>query len=127
MTVHFMADHDAAMHTGRIVAMHERELTIDDLERGTRWKGVPYAAIDFGVTDGSDEVEILDASSPSQPTPRPRSRPDFQIGNAVSFVDRDQRIRFGRIVRLNQKTASLECDNGAWRVSYALLRPVVDL
>ncbi len=74
MTVHFMAEHNAAMHTGRIVAMQERVLTIDEFEPRFRRKGIPYAAIDFGSTDQGDEVEILDASSPPRSSPGGLSR-----------------------------------------------------
>src|SRR3974390_3037373 len=46
---------------------------------------------------------------------------------AASFVDRYQQTRIGKIVRLNLKTATLECHTGEWRVSYGLLQHVVDL
>lgn len=126
MTVHFVSDQDAAMHTGKVVAMRDRDLTIDDTQQHTRWSGVPYAAIDLEATH-NNSVEILD-DAPSQKTATRRAaRADFQVGDSVSFLDRDHQPRLGRIVRLNQKTASLECDNGMWRVSYALLQHVVDI
>lgn len=126
MTVHFMSEHDAAMHTGKIVAMRQRDLTIDDAKQNTRWSGVPYAAIDLGAT-ASDTAQVLD-DAPAQKTARRRAtRADFKIGDSVSFFDRDHQTRVGRIVRLNQKTASLECDNGMWRVPYALLQHLIDI
>ncbi|MGT2491274.1 hypothetical protein ACU4GD_14035 [Cupriavidus basilensis] len=66
----------------------------------------------------------------SAPPPLPRSqRVDFLVGDTVSFTDQHLRERIGTIVRVNQKTASVECDpnEGHWRVSFALLRKVVDL
>jgi len=127
MTVHFLSDHDAAMHTGKIVAMRDRDLTIDDTKQNARWSGVPYAALDLGATADDSVAEVLDEPVRPRPAARAPTRDDFKIGDSVSFLDRDHRARFGRIVRLNQKTASLECDNGSWRVSYALLKHVVDL
>jgi hypothetical protein len=128
MAVHFMTDHDAAMHSGRIIAMHERVLTIDEFEPRLRWSGVPCAAIDLGATDEGDNFDILDTPSPPrQNYPRSHSREDFRIGDTVSFIDRNQNAQFGRIERLNRKTVSLQCDSGAWRVPYGLLQPVVDL
>jgi hypothetical protein len=47
-------------------------------------------------------------------------------GNAVSFNDRNYQTRFGKIVRLNQTTATVDCDNEQWRLSYDLLQYVVD-
>ncbi len=126
MTVHFLSDYDASTHTGRIVALRDRDLTIDDANQNTRWSGVPYAAIDLGATD-TDTVEILDREPPKTAAPRRHTRQDFKIGDAVSFVGRDHHPRFGRVIRLNHKTASLECPDGQWRVAYALLQHVVDL
>ena len=126
MTVHFLSEHDAAMHTGRIVAMRERDLTIDDANQNTRWSGVPYAAIDLGTTQ-TKTVEILDDAPRPKTASRRASRADFKVGDSVSFLDRDHQTRVGRIVRLNQKTASLQCDNGMWRVSYALLQHLIDI
>ncbi|WP_018312246.1 hypothetical protein [Cupriavidus sp. UYPR2.512] len=64
----------------------------------------------------------------SPPLPRAQ-RADFLVGDTVSFTDQHLRERIGAIVRVNQKTASIECDpnEGHWRVSFALLRKVVDL
>jgi len=126
MTVQFFSDYDATTHTGKIVALRDRDLTIDDANQNTRWSGVPYAAIDLGATD-TDTVEIIDADAQPRPAHRRPAREDFKIGDAVSFVGRDHHTRFGRVVRRNQKTASLECDDGLWRVAYALLQHVVDL
>ncbi|HUP07526.1 MAG TPA: hypothetical protein VMU47_10265 [Caldimonas sp.] len=128
MTVHFMNDRDAAMHTGRIVAMRDRDVTIDDLNQHTRWSGVPYAAIDVQAKHSdAPEVEILDLPEAPPPARRRPTRADFKIGDTVSFLDRENRPRLGKVVRLNVKTASIECDNGIWRVSFALLQHVVDV
>ena len=128
MTVHFMSDRDAAMHSGRIVAMRDRDVTIDDSAQHTRWSGVPYAAIDLQAIDSDvTDVEIVD--TPKAPPPRHRSptRDDFKVGDTVSFIDRDNRPRLGKVVRLNMKTASIDCGTGQWRVSFALLQHVVDV
>jgi hypothetical protein len=126
MTVHFFG-HDARMHTGKIVALRDRDLTIDDLNEHARWTAVPYAAIDLQATaDGSPEVEIVDTPK-AAPKRRLPTRENFEIGDTASFVDRHEQTRVGKIVRLNLKTATLECDNGEWRVSYGLLQHLVDL
>jgi hypothetical protein len=60
MTVHFFG-HDARMHTGKIVVMRDRDLTIDDFNEHARWTAVPSATIDLQATaDGSAEVESVD-------------------------------------------------------------------
>jgi len=47
----------------------------------------------------------------------------------VGFTDKHLRERIGTIVRLNQKTASISCSDtvGHWRVSYSLLRRIVEI
>ena len=48
-------------------------------------------------------------------------------GDKVSFEGDDLIQRAGSIVRINQKTATVSCDDLEWRVSFALLRHVIDL
>ena len=51
----------------------------------------------------------------------------FTIGMRVEFTTDDGRIVQGEITRLNRKTATISCNpSGHWRVSPALLRPIVD-
>jgi hypothetical protein len=47
---------------------------------------------------------------------------DFQIGDAVTFDDRDRIPVTGKIVRLTPKTATVQTEKGKWRVSLGLLR-----
>ena len=56
-----------------------------------------------------------------------RLRVDFALGDTVSFEGRNLIQRLGSIVRINQKTATVSCDDHEWRFSYGLLRHVVDL
>ena len=77
---------------------------------------MPYAAIQ------------IDAASMPRAEPHTRlDRQAFAVGDTVSFEGRDLIVHFGTIERLNQKTATVSCDGQQWRVSYALLRPVIDL
>ena len=65
------------------------------------------------------------------PTPKAAPRPtrdDFRVGDRVSFEDRHLQTRIGTIVRINQKTASINCENEpGWRVPFGLLRHLIDL
>jgi hypothetical protein len=72
------------------------------------------------------------ASGPTHapPSPPPRAqREEFFIGDTVGFTDKHLSERVGIIVRLNAKTASIAVNDseGHWRVSYALLRKIVDI
>ena len=105
MTVHYFG-HDARMHTSKIVALRDR------INEHARWTAVPYVAIDLQATaDATAEVEIVDTPKAASKRRLP-TREDFKVGDTASFVDRYQETRVGKILRLNLKTATLECDNG---------------
>lgn len=49
------------------------------------------------------------------------------MGQRVSFIDRDLQHRIGLIVRINQQTATLDCDGQSWRVAFSLLHHIHDV
>ncbi len=104
-----------------VVAMKDTQVTVQDDATRATWT-LPYAAIEFPADS---------RAVPQVPTVKPAQRPtreDFRVGDRVSFEDRHLQTRIGTIVRINQKTASVDCENElGWRVSFGLLRHVVDL
>ncbi len=112
---------DAALQlrSGTVVAMKDTQLRLQDDATRATWT-LPYAAI---------ELPADSRAMPQAPTPAQRPiRDHFRVGDRVSFEDRHLQTRIGTIVRLNQKTASVDCENEpGWRVSFGLLRHVVDL
>lgn len=109
------------LRSGTVVAMKDTQVTVQDDATRATWT-LPYAAI---------EIPADSRRAPQAPTPKPAPRPtraDFRVGDRVSFEDRHLQTRIGTIVRINQKTASVNCENEpGWRVSFGLLRHVVDL
>ena len=85
-------------------------------ESPTEYWWAPYAAIQLDPNQ-----------PPPPPAPKVPGREEFARGETVSFEGRDLIQRVGTIVRLNQKTATVSCDGLEWRVSFALLRHVIDL
>ncbi|MDE2372047.1 MAG: hypothetical protein KGN16_23965, partial [Burkholderiales bacterium] len=87
---------------------------------------VPYAAI---WLQESSAAESGATSEPSKlrPPPEIASRADFRVGNRVSFTDQNLQQRVGLIVRINQRTATLDCDGQSWRVAFGLLHHLVDV
>ncbi len=100
---------------GQLLEMRRKQAVVLDLETKKRWL-ISYAAINL---DGAD-VEIRE--QPKQGL----SRQSVTVGDVVGFVDRDQLQRSGEIVRLNDKTVTLQVGHQQWRVAYALLHRVVD-
>ena len=113
--VHFWNLRDNRTQHGRITKFKSDQLLIL-AENPPQYWWVPYAAI---------QLDPSQAPLPEPPTPLGRA--DFALGDMVSFEGRDLIQRLGSIVRLNQKTATVSCDGHSWRVSFALLRHVVEL
>lgn len=117
---------DGKMRAARVVAMKDRRVTVFDEATRTHFT-LPYAAIVAAPSSATDTG--AEASAPAKPTPPPEiaSRADFRVGNRVSFTDQSLQRRIGLIVRINQRTATLDCDGQTWRVGFGLLQPVVDI
>jgi hypothetical protein len=53
---------------------------------------------------------------------------DFQRGDKVSFTDKYLQHQVGTITRINQRTATIDCEGGTgWRVPFAMLHHVMDI
>ena len=113
--VHFWNLRDNRMQHGRITQFKSDQLLIL-AENPPQYWWVPYAAIQLDPNQ-----------APPPPAPKAPGREEFARGDTVSFEGRDLIQRVGTIVRLNQKTANVSCDDLQWRVSFALLRHVIDL
>lgn len=100
---------------GQLLEMRRKQAVILDLETQRRWL-ISYAAINLNGAD----VEIRE--QPKQGL----SRQAVAVGDVVGFVDRDKRQRGGRILRLNDKTVTLQVGHQQWRVAYALLHRIVE-
>lgn len=108
LVVSYIADDiHATQRQGQIVELKTTQAVLVDSATHHRLT-LPYAAL---VIDG---------------LPR---RDDFRPGDTVSFTDQHLQEHVGTIVRINQKTASIQCDpnQGHWRVSFGLLRKIVDI
>jgi len=124
MIVRFFDAHDGCDHIGRITALRDRDVTIDDIGQQRVQRGVPYVAIDLTPIDL--EPDIMEALK-QQSDVRNQRCDAFQIGDLVTFDNRYQMPVIGKIVRLNQKTATVQTDKSEWRVSFGLMRHVIDI
>jgi len=104
-----------ALRRGRLLEMRRKQAVVLDSDDARRWL-ISYAAINL---DGSD-VQIRENKAQGL------GRNEVAVGDVVGFVDRDQNQRTGEIIRLNDKTVSLQCGGAQWRVAYAYLHRVVD-
>lgn len=121
--VRFMDWRTGQMRSGKILAIKDTQVTVH--EDGTRmqWK-LSYAAIEPGADREGFEGQPAATSDPPQPNPQ---REDFRNGDKVSFTDRYLQPQIGTIVRINQRTATVECNSSSWRVPFAMLHHVLDI
>jgi hypothetical protein len=138
-SVQYFDSTQGTFHTGRIIALRDRDFSLEDRERNVRFKSLPYAAIDSTATQAQDQPQNQERPSfaahqmPNSPRPTPRekvlTKSDFSVGGRVSFINRDGSMLIGSILRINQQTATVVVDNtgGHWRISYSLLRHLVDV
>ncbi|MFT0173262.1 hypothetical protein ACLKMY_30395 [Paraburkholderia mimosarum] len=121
MSVDYVGDNPLEpLSQGTIVELRHTQAVVQDGRSRRHW-AIPYAAIIPGRAAPVVQPE---------PPPSPRSKPEeFVIGDTVGFTDKHLNERFGIIVRLNTKTASIAVtgSEGHWRVSYGLLRKIVDV
>jgi hypothetical protein len=120
-TVRFLDYRDGQMRSGKVVAMKDTQVTLH--EEGTRreWK-LPYAAIEPPAPAAAQS-----RPQPATPPPRP-ARNDFRCGEKVAFEDKYLNTVVGTIVRINQRTATIDPGDGTnWRVGFGLLRHVLDI
>jgi hypothetical protein len=121
--VRFLDWRDGQMRNGKVVAMKDTQVTLH--EEGTRreWK-LPYTAIE--APDPSRPAATASAR-PAQPQNMP-ARGDFRCGEKVSFDDKYLQPQVGIVVRINQRTATVDTGNGhSWRVPFHMLRQVFDI
>lgn len=104
-----------ALRRGQVLEMRRKQAVVLDLDDPRRWI-ISYAAINL---DGAD-VQIREHKQQGL------GRNEIAVGEIVGFVDRDQQQRTGRVLRLNDKTVSLQCGNSQWRVAYQFLHRIVD-
>jgi len=122
-TVRFLDWRDGQMRQAKVVALKDTQVTLHEVGSRREWK-LPYAAIEPPAPNAA-----APASSPSVPAAAPKSsRNDFRCGEKVAFEDRYLQTQVGTIVRINQRTATIDTGDGtSWRVGFALLRHVLDV
>ena len=124
-TVQFLDWQHGVMLKGRVIALHEQQVELREIGARRPWK-LPYTAVEL-LDEPSKRNE--EPPAPAAPAGPPRStRNDFRRGDKVAFEDKYLQTVVGTIVRINQRTATVDPGDGTtWRVGFALLRPVVDL
>lgn len=124
-TVRFLDWRDGHMRNGKVVAMKDTQVILHEEGSRREWK-LPYAAVEPPGPNATARAQAAAAAPPPVP-PKP-GRNDFRCGEKVSFEDQYLQTIVGTIVRINQRTATIDPGDGrTWRVSFPLLRHVLDV
>jgi hypothetical protein len=102
--------------SARLIKFQRTRVLVENLEDQARWS-IPYYALNIHKADAKI-TEHLDQGL---------GRNEVAVGDRVGFIDRNGNERYGQILRLNQKTVTLDCGNDQWRVAYSFLFRVLDL
>lgn len=122
--VRFMDWRTGQMRSGKVVEMKANQVTVHEDDTRSHWK-LSYAAIDPGEV--SERFESPTPTVNQMPVHKPGPE-DFRRGNKVSFTDKYLQPQVGTITRINQRTATVDCEGGSgWRVPFAMLRHVTDI
>lgn len=122
--VRFMDWRTGQMRSGKVVEIKANQVTVHEDGTRSHWK-MSYAAIDPGEASERFEGPTPTAIQPPLLKPGPE---DFRRGDKVSFTDKYLQPQIGTITRINQRTASVDCEGGTgWRVPFAMLHQVMDI
>lgn len=121
-TVRFLDWSSGDLRSGTVTAMKDTQVTILEQASHRAWT-LPYAAIE-PPAPGAPKP----AATPAPPAPPRPTRNDFRCGEKVAFEDKYLNTIVGTIVRINQRTATIDPGDGtSWRVGFPLLRHVFDV
>ena len=118
-TVRFLDWRDGSLREAKVVALRDTQVTLQDLRERREWK-LPYAAIEPPTPNAAARQT---EAAPAPAAPRP-TRNDFRCGEKVAFEDKYLNTVVGTIVRINERTASIDPGDGTkWRVGFGLRWP----
>lgn len=116
--IEYYHDAEDRMIPARILRIKRTRIFVQDLDGGRKWD-LPFYLIKMDET-GTMPNDYSNGK-------RNYNQNHFRIGSKVAFRDRHNTERYGEIIRLNQKTATIIVnDHEKWRVAYNLLSPVIE-
>ncbi|MEM7793544.1 MAG: hypothetical protein AAF579_03710 [Cyanobacteria bacterium P01_C01_bin.118] len=102
--------------TAKLIKFQRTKVVVKNLENQEEWI-IPYYALNIYGANTTITEDIKEGLG----------RNEVAVGDHVGFFDRDGNERYGNVIRLNQKTVTLDCNNQKWRVAYSFLFKVIDL
>ena len=105
-----------ALKRGTILELRRKQVLLLDHGDGQNWF-TSYASINM---DGAD-VQIREQVKSGL------GRNEVAVGDILGYLDRNQRQRSGQVIRINDKSATLQVGPDQWRVAYMFLHRVLEV
>ena len=103
--------------TATIIQVKRTRVLVRNHHDGRKWN-IPFYMIN---------LEGVDTAIRSTGDRRKVNREGLRVGDRVGYLDRNNRERYGEVIKLNPKTAAVRLRTGEeWRVPYGLLFSVID-
>ena len=116
-TVRYFLSEENRLIEAEVLEIKRSRVLVQNKHDLKRWN-IPFYMIN---------VDDIPVDICRQDTAAGMDRHEISIGDMVGFKDRDNNNRRGKVIRLNPKTVTLLVEpNQKWRVSYALLHPIID-
>ena len=120
-TVRFLDWRSGQLRNGRVVAMGATKVTLHEEGTRTEWK-LPYTAVKPAQNASSAPAQ----TPPPNPPPAKPDRGNVRCAEKVSFDDKYLQSQVGIVVRINQRTATVDTGDGqSWRAGFPLQRHVL--
>ena len=100
----------------RLLKFQRTRVLVQNLDDQVEWS-IPYYALNIHKAQTTITETVKQGLGRNQ----------VSVGDAVGFLNRDGKEQYGQVIRLNQRTVTLDCSGSKWRVPYSLLFPVLDL
>jgi len=113
--LHYFDPSTKTQHPCQIISLGRKRVRARDLDNGRIYSLAHYM---LNLEGKAVDVE--------QPVQHGLSRHSLKVGELVGFNDKQGCPIQGRILRLNDKTVTLACPDGQWRVAYEWLYTVLE-
>ncbi|NEP63154.1 MAG: hypothetical protein F6K31_40645 [Symploca sp. SIO2G7] len=115
-TVEYLNPGKNRVINAKLIKFQRTKVVVENLDDHEEWI-IPYYALNIHGADASITENVKEGLG----------RNEVAVGDHIGFFDRDGNERYGTVIRLNQKTVTLNCSHQKWRVSYRFLFKVLDL
>ncbi|MBF0161950.1 MAG: hypothetical protein HQL88_06655 [Magnetococcales bacterium] len=117
MEISYFSGRDNRQVDAVVEEVHRVSVYVRDKADGKQWS-IPLYTVNLGGVNTDIQPRRGETKL---------DKNQLRVGESVGFHDRAHRERYGTILQLNQKTASLLTQDGMrWRVAYSLLFKVMD-